>query len=268
MKKILTIAGSDTSGGAGIQADLRTFAKHNLYGTTALTVIVTMDYQNGWAHGVSPISIDTIKAQLDTAFLGLTLDTIKTGMLPTPEIIDLVASYLEKVHGKMPIVIDPVMVCKGDKPLFPEHAEKIRDTLIQYATIITPNLFEATQLAHMKPLTSLEEAKEAAEKIMQTGGCESLVIKGVGSLMSPNTAADLFYDGNEFTLIEGELINTTHTHGLGCTFASHVASFITKGLTPKEACIAAKKAISQGLLKNFALNEYVGTLYFHDSFEK
>ncbi len=267
MKKILTIAGSDTSGGAGIQADLRTYAKHNLYGMTALTVIVTMDYNNGWAHGVTPIPVESIREQLDTVLLGVTPDTIKTGMLPTPEIIHLVAGYLKELKGKMPIVIDPVMVCKGDKPLFPEHAETIRNELIQYATIITPNLFEATQLAQTKPFTSLDDAKEAAKIIAEKGNCQTMVIKGVGSLMSPNSAADLFYDGKEFTLIEGELINTTHTHGLGCTFASHVASFITKGLTPKEACFSAKRAIQKGLENPFALNEYVGTLNFPDSFK-
>ena len=267
MKKIVTIAGSDASGGAGIEADLRTFAKHNLYGTAALTVVVSMDYNNNWAHGVHPISVDTIKAQLDTIFLGLDIDTIKTGMLPTPEIIDLVAEYLKKEAKDKPAIIDPVMVCKGDEPLFPEHAERIRDVLIKYATIITPNLFEAAQLAQMKPLKSLEEAKKAAEKIMTTGACKSLVIKNVGVLSSPKTAADLFFDGNDFSLIEGPRIDTDHTHGVGCTFASHIASFITKGYTPKEACEATKEAVTKGLENHFALNKYVGTLDFSKSFQ-
>lgn len=266
-KKIVTIAGSDTSGGAGIEADLRTYAKHNLYGTAALTVIVTMDYHNNWAHGVHPVPVETIKAQLDTVFFGLDIDTVKTGMLPTPEIIDLVADYLDKYAKEKPVVIDPVMVCKGDKPLFPEHADRIRQTLIRYATIITPNLFEAAQLAQMKPLSSLEEARQTAQQIMDKGGCESLVIKGVGLLMNPKTAADLFYDGKEFTLIEGRYIPTQNTHGLGCTFASHVASFITKGLSPKAACFAAKEAITKGLENNFKLNKFVGTLSFPDSFQ-
>lgn len=267
IKKIVTIAGSDVSGGAGIEADLRTFAKHNLYGTAALTVIVTMDYNKNWTHGVHPLSVETIKAQLDTIFLGLNIDTVKTGMLPTPDIIDLVAEYLERYAGDKPTVIDPVMVCKGDEPLFPEHGERIRDVLVKYATIITPNLFEAAQLAQVAPIRTTEEAKAAAQKIWKTGGCKSLVIKNVGVLESPKTADDLFFDGKEFALIKGPHIDTDHTHGLGCTYASHVASFITKGYSAKEACQATKKAITKGLEHHFALNKYVGTLNFPDSFE-
>lgn len=266
MKKILTIAGSDTSGGAGIQADLRTFAKHDLFGMTALTVIVAMDPHNGWAHSVFPIDVTTIEKQIDTALLGVGVDTIKTGMLPTPEIISLVASRLDAYVGKLPIVIDPVMVCKGDKPLFPEHAEAIRTQLIKYATIATPNLFEAAQLAQMPTLSSLEDAKAAAIKIHEAGAA-SVVIKAVGTLMSPNTGADLYFDGKDFTLIEGELINTTHTHGLGCTYASHIAANLCKGFDTKTACINAKKAVQKGLKHHFALNQYVGTLNFEKSFE-
>ncbi len=267
IKKIVTIAGSDASGGAGIEADLRTFAKHNLYGTAALTVTVTMDYNNNWVHGVHPIPVETIKAQLDTIFQGLTIDTVKTGMLPTPEIIDLVADYLDRYAQNKPTVIDPVMVCKGDEPLFPEHGERIREVLVKYATIITPNLFEAAQLAQGNPIQTIEEAQNAAQKIWETGGCKSLVIKNVGILESPETADDLFYDGREFTRIEGPHIDTDHTHGLGCTYASHVASFLTQGYTPKEACKATKKAITKGLKNHFALNKYVGTLNFPDSFK-
>lgn len=268
IKEIVAIAGSDVSGGAGIEADLRTYAKHNLYGTAVLTTIVTMDYHNHWKHSVHPIAIDTIKAQLDTVFDGLNIHTVKTGMLPTPDIIDLVAKYLSKVKDKMPIIIDPVMICKGDKPLFPEHAEKIRTALVKYATIVTPNLFEAAQLAQMNPLKSPEDVKEAARIIMKTGGCQSVVIKGIGKLMSPKTGADLFYDGKDLTQIDGEFVDTTHTHGLGCTFASHIASFITEGLSPRQACIETKKAITRGLKEHFPLNKYVGTLYFPASFER
>lgn len=266
MKKILVIAGSDSSGGAGIQTDLRTIAKHNLYGTTALTVIVAMS-EKDWSHSVFPVALDTLKAQLDTAFLGLTLNGIKTGMIPTPESIELVASYLKKVKGKMPIVIDPVMACKGNKPLHLDQASKIRTDLIQYATVTTPNVIEAAALAQMEPLTSLEEAKEAAKKIMAIEGCESVVITHVGKLTEPKTADDLFYDGEEFTLVKGKYIDTTHTHGLGCTFASHVAANLVKGYSPKEAAQNAKEAIVKGIKKHFALNQHAGTLYFPASFE-
>lgn len=266
MKKILTIAGSDTSGGAGIEADLRTFAKYDLYGMAALTVIVTMDPKNNWAHNVFPVPVDVIEQQLETAFDGVGTDAMKTGMLPTAEIIELVSRHLSKYYGKMPIVIDPVMVCKGDKPLFPEHAEAMAKLLMKYSTITTANLFEAGQLAGMGTLTSLAEAKKACEEIVKAGS-QSVVIKMAGNLDDPKSAGDLFFNGNEFTLVEGKKIDTTHTHGLGCTYAAHIASLLCLGVDVKIACIKAKKALTKGLENSFALNQYVGTLDFSESFK-
>ncbi|PWD82882.1 bifunctional hydroxymethylpyrimidine kinase/phosphomethylpyrimidine kinase [Ignatzschineria cameli] len=265
MKKILTIAGSDSSGGAGIQADLRTFAKHNLYGFCALTVIVTMDPKANWSHGVYPIEVKTIEAQLNTAIDGVGVDAIKLGMLPTPEIISLVSQKLHSLSREIPIVVDPVMVCKGDEPLFPEHAKAIRESLVSFATVVTPNLFEAAQLAGMSKITSYEEAVTAAKKIM-TLGCKAVVITNVGSLMAPKTSGDLYYDGEELLLIEGAFIDTHHTHGLGCTFAAHVAANLCKGYSKREATVLAKEAIRAGIKRHFALNSYVGTLNFEESF--
>ena len=113
MKKVLTIAGSDTSGGAGIQADLKTFQEREVYGMTALTTIVTMDPKNTWSHNVFPIDINTLKAQLSTTVEGIGIDAMKTGMLGSVEIINLVAETIDKYNLKN-IVIDPVMVCKGE----------------------------------------------------------------------------------------------------------------------------------------------------------
>lgn len=267
MKKILTIAGSDSSGGAGIQADLRTFAKHNLYGFCALTVIVTMDPDNGWSHGVYPIDIPTIDAQIKTAIDGVGVDAVKLGMLPTPEIIDHVSEKLEQLKGKAPVVVDPVMVCKGDKPLFPEHAKAIKEKLIAYATVTTPNLFEAAQLAGMEKIESYDDAVMAAQKIKALG-CGAVAITNVGSLMTPKTSGDLYYDGEELLLIEGAFIDTHHTHGLGCTFAAHVAANLCKGFSKRESVVLAKDAIRAGIKHHFALNQYVGTLNFEESFKE
>ena len=266
MKKILTIAGSDTSGGAGIEADLRTFAKYNLYGMAAVTVIVTMDPKNNWAHNVFPIPVPVIEQQLETVFDGVGIDAMKTGMLPTAEIIELTSRHLAKYFGKMPIVIDPVMVCKGDKPLFPEHAEAMSKLLMQYSTITTANLFEAGQLAGMGTLTTFAEAKKACEAIIKAGS-KSVVIKLAGNLENSQSAGDLFFDGNEFFLVEGKKVETTHTHGLGCTYAAHIASQLCLGADVKTACIKAKEALTKGLENSFPLNQYVGTLNFGKSFE-
>ena len=145
IKKVLTIAGSDTSGGAGIQADLKTFQERGVYGMNALTVIVTMDPRNRWAHKVFPVEMNVIKEQIDTVINGIGVDALKTGMLPTVEIIEYAGSVLKDL--KNPIVIDPVMVCKvtsgSTENLFPENVEAMKKCLLPYATFVTPNLFEA-----------------------------------------------------------------------------------------------------------------------------
>jgi pyridoxine kinase len=169
MKKVLTIAGSDTSGGAGIQADLKTFQEREVYGMTALTTIVTMDPKNKWSHNVFPIDINTLKAQLSTTVEGIGINAMKTGMLGSVEIINLVAETIDKYNLKN-IVIDPVMVCKGeDEVLHPETAESLRDTLTPRATVVTPNLFEAGQISGLGTPTTVEEMKAAAEKIHALG---------------------------------------------------------------------------------------------------
>lgn len=265
MKKILTIAGSDSSGGAGIQADLRTFAKHDLFGFSALTVIVTMNVQE-WTHAVYPIDVDVIDAQINTAINGVGVDAVKLGMLPTPEIIERVSHHLNKCASNVPVVVDPVMVCKGNKPLFPEHAEAIKNNLIKHATVTTPNLFEAAQLAGMEEITNYDEAVEAAQRILALG-CKAVAITNVGRLMEPKTSGDLFYDGNELLLMEGKFIDTHHTHGLGCTFAAHVAANLCKGFSPRESVFEAKEAIKKGVKNHWAMNEFVGTLDFPESFK-
>lgn len=127
MHKALTIAGSDSSGGAGIQADLKTFQEKNVYGMTALTVIVAMDPNNSWNHQVFPIDTDTIRAQLATITDGIGVDAMKTGMLPTVDIIELAAKTIKEKQLKN-VVIDPVMVCKGaNEVLYPEHAQALRE---------------------------------------------------------------------------------------------------------------------------------------------
>lgn len=164
MHKALTIAGSDSSGGAGIQADLKTFQEKNVYGMTALTVIVAMDPNNSWDHQVFPIDTDTIRAQLATITDGIGVDAMKTGMLPTVDIIELAAKTIKEKQLKN-VVIDPVMVCKGaNEVLYPEHAQALREQLAPLATVITPNLFEASQLSGMDELKTVDDMIEAAKK--------------------------------------------------------------------------------------------------------
>ncbi|MEK4909633.1 pyridoxine/pyridoxal/pyridoxamine kinase [Niallia sp. FSL M8-0099] len=256
MKKVLTLAGSDTSGGAGIQADLKTFQELGVYGMTALTTIVTMDPKNHWHHNVFPQDINTVNAQLETV-LSVGIDAMKTGMLGSVEIIEAAAKLIDENNIKN-VVIDPVMICKGeDEVLHPETADALRELLVPRATVVTPNLFEAWQLAQTdKPIKTVEDLKEAAAKIHELGP-KYVLIKG-GSKLGHEKAIDLLYDGKEFTIFESELIDTTYTHGAGCTNSAAITAELAKGATVEEAVQTAKDFITAAISNGFKLNEYVG----------
>jgi pyridoxine kinase len=256
MKRALTIAGSDSSGGAGIQADLKTFQELGVYGMTALTVIVAMDPHIKWHHQVFPLDMDTIKAQLETVAAGIGIDAMKTGMLPTSDIIEL-AAYTVKKYNLENVVVDPVMVCKGaGEPLNPENTECYKKTLIPLATVVTPNIFEASQLSGIKTLTTIDHMKEAAQIIKELGA-GTVVIKG-GKVIEHEKAVDIVYDGKTFTVLENEKINTTNTHGAGCTFSAAITAELAKGAGVQEAIETAKKFITEAIRYSFKLNEYIG----------
>ena len=256
MKKALTVAGSDTSGGAGIQADLKTFQELGVYGMTALTVIVAMDPHKNWAHQVFPVNIDIIKAQLETVLGGIGIDAAKTGMLPTTDIIELAAHAVKK-HGILNVVVDPVMVCKGaGEPIHPENAECYKRTLVPLATVVTPNLFEASQLSGIADLDSLESIKDAAAVIFGLGA-KCVIVKG-GKGADKEKAIDVVYDGKEFDYLESPRTDTTNTHGAGCTFSAAIAAELAKGADLKSAVKTAKVFISEAIKYSFKLNRYVG----------
>ncbi|CAM4178723.1 hydroxymethylpyrimidine/phosphomethylpyrimidine kinase [Bacillus cereus] len=264
LNKALTIAGSDTSGGAGIQADLKTFQELGVYGMTSLTTIVTMDPHNGWAHNVFPIPASTLKPQLETTIEGVGVDALKTGMLGSVEIIEMVAKTIEK-HNFKNVVVDPVMVCKGaDEALHPETNDCLRDVLVPKALVVTPNLFEAYQLSGVK-INSLEDMKEAAKKIHALGA-KYVLIKG-GSKLGTETAIDVLYDGETFDLLESEKIDTTNTHGAGCTYSAAITAELAKGKTVKEAVKTAKEFITAAIRHSFKINEYVGPTH-HGAYRK
>ncbi|PAE43586.1 pyridoxine/pyridoxal/pyridoxamine kinase [Bacillus sp. 7884-1] len=255
IKKVMTIAGSDTSGGAGIQADIKTFQELGVYGMTALTTIVTMDPKD-WHHSVFPISVETLKPQIDTV-LSVGINAMKTGMLGTVEIIELVAKVIDE-HKLETVVIDPVMVCKGeDEVLNPETTDAMRELLLPRALVVTPNLFEAGQLAQMGHVKTLEQMKEAAVKIHDLGA-KYVVIKGGSKLLTEEKSIDLLYDGKDFTIFESDKIETNFTHGAGCTFSSAITAELAKGSSVVEAVEVAKDFISAAISQGFRLNEFVG----------
>lgn len=255
LKKTLTIAGSDTSGGAGIQADLKTFQEHGTYGMNALTVIVTMDPNNGWSHGIHPIAVDTLQAQLDTAF-STGIDALKTGMLPTVEIIKMAGEAIAE-SGIRDVVIDPVMACKGEaEVLFPENVDAMIKYLLPNAKVVTPNLVEAGQLSGIGILKTVDDLKEAAEKI-HAHGAEYVVIKG-GKQLKHEKAADLLFDGKTHYLLTSEKTETTYNHGAGCTFAAAITANLANGQKVEDAVLNAKKFVSAAIANGWKLNEYVG----------
>ena len=254
--KALTVAGSDTSGGAGLQADLKTFQELGVYGMTAITVIVAQNPHRNWDHEVYPLPLVTLEAQLETVLSGIGIDALKTGMLATQEIIALVAKKIDQYAVKN-VVIDPVMICKGtDEVLHPESSRGIRELLAPRATVITPNLFEASQLSGIPAIRSIEEMKEAAQAIHKLGP-QNVLIKG-GSKLGTVEAVDVLYDGSRFTTLTSPTISPAYTHGAGCTYASAITAGLAQGLTVPEAVSQAKNFITAAISRSFPLNSYVG----------
>lgn len=254
LKKTLTIAGSDTSGGAGMQADLKTFQEHGTYGMVALTVVVTMDPKS-WSHNVTPLPTALLEQQIATA-LSTGVDAIKTGMLSTEEIIKIASDAIQK-SGTPNVVIDPVMICKGDdEVLNPGNTTAMINYLLPYATVVTPNLFEAGQLAGTGTPKTIEEMQAAAVKIHKLGA-KNVVIKG-GKALEHDKAIDLFYDGKTFKLLATEKVASIYNHGAGCTFAASICANLANGLSVEEAVYEAKEFVSAAIANGWALNEFVG----------
>lgn len=262
-KLTLTIAGNDASGGAGIAADLKTFAEYGTYGIAALTVIATMDPETNWSHSVTPIDAAVVKDQLVTAFAGPEIAAAKTGMLPNADVVKVIAEEVRK-HPDMPLIVDPVMVCKGEtEVLNPENVEAIKELLVPLATVITPNLFEAGQLAETGLLFTLEDMKKAA-RIIYEQGADVVVIKG-GKALEGDEAIDLVYDGEHFTTLKAEKIKQAANHGAGCTFAAAITAGIAKGLTPIEAIEKAKSFVTEAIEAGFEYNHFVRPV-FHSGY--
>jgi len=262
MIKVATIAGSDASGGAGIEADLKTFEEYGLYGMAAVTLVATMDADNNWAHKVFPLDEDALRSQLDTIFKGVGAAAAKSGMLGSFYAVDLVCEYIGKFKVDK-YVLDPVMVCKGaGEALNPELNNAVAGKLLPLAALVTPNLFEAEQLSGLREISTVEQMKEAA-RIIHGKGAKNVFIKGGAKLKEaldviPARAVDLLFDGNEFHILEEDLIKTNWNHGAGCTVSAAIASGLAKDLSVWEAVIQAKKFITKSLASGFALNRWVG----------
>lgn len=254
LKKVLTIAGSDTSAGAGMQADLKTFQELDVYGMVALTSIVTMDKET-WSHDVTPIDMNVFEKQLETA-ISIGPDAIKTGMLGTQDIIKRAGDVFVE-SGADYFVVDPVMICKGeDEVLNPGNTEAMIQYLLPKATVVTPNLFEAGQLSGLGKLTSIEDMKKAAQVIYDKG-TPHVIIKG-GKALDQDKSYDLYYDGQQFYQLTTDMFQQSYNHGAGCTFAAATTAYLANGKSPKEAIIAAKAFVASAIKNGWKMNDFVG----------
>lgn len=259
MKKVLTIAGSDATGGAGLEADLKTFEEYGTFGFASITSIVTMDPVTGWSHEVTELPAELLEKQLVSVFAGGPVDALKTGMMGNEANIETAAAFLAEQAVKN-MVIDPVIACKGTAQILqPQVVAAIKEYLLPIATVTTPNLVEAGILSGMGDLTSVADMKQAAALIQQMGA-ENVVVKG-GHRLGLDKAVDVFYDGNDFTVLESELYQTDRNHGAGCTFAAAVTAGLAKGAAPLAAVKTAKAFVAAAIAEGIAINPYVGHVW-------
>ncbi|ADG39745.1 bifunctional hydroxymethylpyrimidine kinase/phosphomethylpyrimidine kinase [Leuconostoc kimchii] len=248
--KILTIAGSDVIAGGGIQADLATFSNYGYFGLSVLTSIVTVSTSE---FKLFPVDTEIIASQLQAVLEVEDILAIKVGLLPTPEIITLVANYLSRVD--LPIIIDPVMVFKETSKIDTKNvATAIKNELLPLATIVTPNLNEA-QILSDQMINSLQEMKQAAKTIFECGA-KNVVIKG-GTALIGNQAVDILYDGVSFKVLTQEKITTAplYHNGAGCTLSASIAANLGRSSNIIAAVEDAKEFVWQGIKNGVTINK-------------
>lgn len=242
----LTVAGSEATGGAGAQADLRTFQELGTFGIAALTCIVAFDPQNDWNHRFTPVDPEVIAAQLEAVqadYAGV-LNTTKLGMMGSPATITTVAAALQNQDWNH-VVLDPVLICKGQEP---GHAldtdEALKAQLLPLATFTTPNHFEAEQLSGIS-ISSLQDLKEAARRIYDT--CGAVVLAKGGTRLDGPDASDVFYDGDTLEVLSAPKVGERPVSGAGCSLAAAVTAELAKGAAPLEAAHRAKEFVTAGI---------------------
>ena len=254
MNTALTIAGSDSSGGAGIQADLKTMLANHVYGMSAITALTAQNTTG--VTDIMEVTPEFLAEQLDSIFTDIRPDAVKTGMVSSSQLIEIIADKLRE-YKAVNIVVDPVMVAtSGAKLICDDAMETLKKKLLTLATVITPNIPEGEVLSGMK-ITSKEDMVTAAEKISNTYGC-SVLLKGGHSL---NDANDLLVEpGKEPVWFKGRRIANSNTHGTGCTLSSAIASNLAKGKSLEEAVKGAKNYISGALAAGLDLGKGSGPM--------
>ena len=241
----LAIAGSETTGGAGAQTDLKTFHQLDTFGCAALTCIVSMDPKDNWNHRFVPVEPQVIADQIEACTGVHDIDTAKIGMLGSPATIDVVAAALAE-HSFTNVVLDPVLICKGQEfghALDTDNA--LKEKILPKATFVTPNHFEALALSGMDAIESVEDLTEAARRIHDA--YDVVVLAKGGVVLEGADAVDVFYDGEQTVELRSPKTGEDRIHGAGCTLAAAVTAELAKGATPLEAARTAKAVVDSSI---------------------
>ena len=254
MTTALTVAGSDSGGGAGVQADLKTFAAHQVYGLTAVTA-VTAQNSRGVA-AVHPVPADVVASQIEAVVTDFGAQAVKTGMLVNAAIVEAVAAAVARLELAN-LVVDPVMYASHGTPLLDaDGVAALRTQLLPQARVATPNRPEAEWLTG-RAIASARDAADAARRI-QAMGADAVIV--TGGHLPGNRVIDVLFDGEEVVELPGTRVTTAHTHGTGCTFAAAVAAALALGRAPAEAARTAKRYVEQGLRKPVGIGGGAGPL--------
>ncbi len=253
--RALTIAGSDSGGGAGIQADLKTFTALGVYGASVITSVTA---QNTEAFlGAHDLPSKFVELQIDAVINDIGIQAVKTGMLSSRAIVLSIVKKI-KEHGISKLVVDPVMKSKSGDILLEEEATKVLiDELLELTYLLTPNVPEAEIISGVK-IKSIDDMKKAAVKIKSLGP-DFVLVKG-GHVKSVDDATDLLYDGGDFHELKASRIDTNNTHGTGCTYSAAICAYLAKGLEPIEAVRKAKSYLTSAIKSSFNLGRGQGPL--------
>ena len=250
----LTIAGSDSGGGAGIQADLKTFSALGTFGCSVITAVTAQNTTG--VYGIHEIPLDIIESQIDAVLNDLNPNVIKTGMLASIEVIKLISEKIKSSKTKN-IVVDPVMIAKGGDKLIKDNAiGHLISELLSLSTVVTPNIPEAEVLSHMS-INNTQDIESAA-KIIHKMGPDFVVIKGGHS--NDSKSNDIIFDGQKFTTLEANRILTTNTHGTGCTYASAIAAGLAKNYSVEKSVKEAKNYVTEAIKNEPGLGNGHGPL--------
>jgi len=263
VKIALTIAGSDSSGGAGIQADIKTFQALGVFGVSAVTAVTVQNTQK--VFDIQEIAPRIVYDQITCLFDDMEIHAVKIGMVASIPLIEAIAAALCAVRPA-PVVLDPVMISKSGYRLLDQNAQRaLVDHLFRLSEVVTPNLYEAQALLG-RDITSIDDMKSAARQIREMGA-RNVVVKG-GHLHAEN-AVDILFDGRDYQSLSDAWVHTRNTHGTGCTFSSAIAAHLARGFPFIDSVIQAKRYITGAIAHALSIGKGHGpTHHFHDLYAR